>query len=99
MYKLEAGDYQLLEGEPIWLSELNLGIGREQGTYQGITREWLYWYDDQGERYLNPEERLLTAQEQLKQERQAKANAIERANRLEQLLREANINPEGNSQV
>ncbi|MEQ8380886.1 MAG: Uma2 family endonuclease [Coleofasciculus sp. A1-SPW-01] len=99
VYKLEAGDYQLLEGEPVWLSELNLGIGREEGTYQGITREWLYWYDDQGERYLNPEERLLTAQEQLQQERQAKANAIERANRLEQLLREANINPEGNSQV
>lgn len=39
VYKLEAGDYHLLEGEPVWLAELNLGIGREEGTYQGITRE------------------------------------------------------------
>ncbi|NEP60972.1 MAG: Uma2 family endonuclease, partial [Symploca sp. SIO2G7] len=50
VYQLEAGKYQLLEGEPVWLAKINLGIGREQGTYQGITREWLYWYDEQGKR-------------------------------------------------
>ncbi|MGB7444999.1 MAG: Uma2 family endonuclease [Coleofasciculaceae cyanobacterium] len=88
VYKLEEGEYQLLAGEPVWLSEINLGIGREEGTYQGITREWLsrewlYWYDEQGKRYLTPEE-------QLEQERQ-------RTKRLEQLLREAGINPDDES--
>jgi hypothetical protein len=42
----------------VWLSEINLGIGRGEGTYQGINREWLYWYDEKGERYLTPEERI-----------------------------------------
>ena len=91
VYKLEDGEYQLLAGEPVWLSEINLGIGREEGTYQGITREWLYWYDEQGKRYLTPEE-------QIQQERQDKNTALERAKRLEELLREAGIDPDGNSQ-
>ncbi len=99
VYKLEGGEYKLLEGEPVWLSEINLGIGKSEGIYQGITREWLYWYDEKGERYLTPEEiivatqqqlqgtenRAILAEEQLQQERQ-------RAQRLEQLLREKGIN-------
>jgi Uma2 family endonuclease len=67
VYQLEKGQYQLLAGEPIWLSNLGLGIGREVGIYQGITREWLYWYDDQGKRYLTPEEELRSAQQRNKQ--------------------------------
>jgi hypothetical protein len=39
-----------------------LGLGKELGTYQGITREWLYWYDEQENRYLSPEERIIQAQ-------------------------------------
>jgi len=103
VYQLEAGEYQLLEGEPVWLAKINLGIGREEGTYQGVTREWLYWYDKQGERYLTPEEtisdtqrqlqsaenRAIAAEEQLEQESQ-------RAKRLAQLLREAGIDPDEN---
>lgn len=96
VYRLVSGEYQLLSGEPVWLSEINLGIGRGEGTYQGIRREWLYWYDEKGERYLTPEERIfatqnraIIAEEQLQQER-------ERAKRLEQLLREAGIDPNSN---
>jgi len=47
VYRLVDGEYVLLSGNPVWLPEINLGIGRERGTYQGITREWLYWYDQQ----------------------------------------------------
>ena len=65
VYKLEQGEYKLLEGEPVWLSEINLAIGREEGTYQGITREWLYWYDEQGKRYLTPEEKILASEKQV----------------------------------
>jgi Uma2 family endonuclease len=64
VYQLVEGEYQLLSGVPVWLSELNLGIGIEEGTYQGITREWLYWYDEEGTRYLTPEEQILAAQQQ-----------------------------------
>ncbi len=63
VYQLEKGDYQLLDGEPVWLAEIGLGIGREQRIYQGINREWLYWYDGRGKRYLTPEERILDAEE------------------------------------
>ncbi len=57
-YQLNNGQYEFLEGEPVWLRELGLGIGLEQGIYQGIKREWLYWYAEQGKRYLTPEERI-----------------------------------------
>jgi len=67
VYQLENGQYQLLAGEPVWLSNLGLGIGREIGIYQGIKREWLYWYDERGKRYLTPEEELRSAQERNKQ--------------------------------
>ncbi|NJL65762.1 MAG: Uma2 family endonuclease [Microcoleus sp. SM1_3_4] len=58
LYRLEQGKYVLLSGNPIWLPEINLGLGREVGTYQGITREWLYWYDESGQKLLTPEERI-----------------------------------------
>ena len=91
VYKLEDGKYQLLEGEPVWLSEINLGIGREEGTYQGITREWLYWYDEKGERYLTSEERMLAVTEQLQQERQRAEQEKQRADRLAAKLRELGV--------
>ena len=63
VYQLSERQYELLSGEPIWLSELNLGIGKETGIYQGIEREWLYWYNEKGIRYLSPEERITQARE------------------------------------
>ncbi|MEJ1931247.1 Uma2 family endonuclease [Nostoc sp. NIES-2111] len=62
-YKLVNGEYQPLQGNPIWLAEVGLGIGMERGTYQGINREWLYWYNEQGERLLTPEEQAKQAQQ------------------------------------
>ena len=67
VYQLEAGEYKLLSGEPVWLPQLNLGIGKAEATYQGITREWLYWYDEKGDRYLTPEERAERAELELQQ--------------------------------
>ena len=86
VYQLNDGNYELLQGEPIWLSELNLGIGKETGTYQGIEREWLYWYDEKGERYLTPEERIKEAEKQA-------IDAQERAKYLEERLRGLGIDP------
>jgi Uma2 family endonuclease len=57
VYRLENGEYVLLQGNPVWLPQINLGIGRERGTYLGRTREWLYWYDNTGKRIPTAEER------------------------------------------
>ena len=86
VYQLEEGEYILQSGEPVWLAELKLGIGRDRGTYQGITREWLYWYDQQGKCYPTPEERILEAQQQIRE-------AQQRAQRLEERLRSFGIDP------
>jgi len=87
VYRLVDGAYDLLPGNPVWLPEINLGIGREEGTYQGLTREWLYWYDSLGQRFLTPEERAL-------QEQQLRLKAEERAQRLAQRLRELGVDPD-----
>jgi Uma2 family endonuclease len=70
VYHLEDGEYVLMAGNPIWLLELGLGIGAERGTYQGIEREWLYWYDQSGKRYPTPEEQIFTAETEVEKLRQ-----------------------------
>jgi hypothetical protein len=68
------------------MPEIGLAIGREQGTYLGRTREWLYWYDNEG--------RLLTPEEVAQQERQRANQEQQRANRLAARLQELGINPD-----
>jgi Uma2 family endonuclease len=58
IYKLIQGKYLPVIGNPVWLPELGLGIGKERQIYQGREREWMFWYDQQGNRYLLPEELL-----------------------------------------
>lgn len=57
VYRLENGEYVLQHGNPVWLPEIGLGIGRERGTYTARTREWLYWYDNTGKKIPTAEER------------------------------------------
>ncbi len=70
VYKLVNNAYELLNGDCIWLPEIGLAIGIERGTYLGITREWLYWYDEQGERFLTPEEQMKQARQEAQQAQQ-----------------------------
>ncbi len=65
VYRLVEGEYVLQPGDVIWMPEIGLGMGRERGTYQGLTREWLYWYNEDSNRYQTPEEVALTSQQQL----------------------------------
>ena len=74
--------YKLQEDNPLWMPEIGLGIGTGIGNFQGITREWLYWYDQQGKRYPTPEESQQQEQEarqqaeaQKLQEQQARQQA------------------------
>ena len=80
VHRLVNGTYERISGEPIWMPEIGLGIGRATGIYEGWTREWLYWYDQEGNRFSNPEELL-------KQEQQMRENLIAK-------LREKGIDPD-----
>jgi len=70
VYRLVEGKYVLQPGDIAWMPEIGLGTGREQGTYQGLTREWLYWYDQNGNRYHTPQEVTVEQQQQLEQTQQ-----------------------------
>jgi Uma2 family endonuclease len=100
VYQLIQGQYELLKGEPVWLSELGLGIGKETGIYLGIEREWLYWYDQFGKRHLSPEERALKSQQQLLEAQQqslaSQQRALEaqaRTQLLEEKLKSLGVDP------
>ncbi|NJR16325.1 MAG: hypothetical protein HC785_11815 [Calothrix sp. CSU_2_0] len=108
VHKLIDGEYVLQEGNLIWMAEIGLGIGCERGNYSGVTREWLYWYDEQGKRYPTPQEwiqqesqrameaqeRAEQAQERAEQAQERAEQAQERAERLAAKLRELNIDPD-----
>jgi Uma2 family endonuclease len=91
VYQLSERQYIRLPGEPIWMPEIGLGIGREIGTFENWQREWLYWYDEQGNRYLTPEEIAQRERQRAETERQ-------RADRLAQLLRERGLDPDSLSE-
>ncbi|MBV8885394.1 MAG: Uma2 family endonuclease [Chroococcidiopsidaceae cyanobacterium CP_BM_RX_35] len=91
VYRLVAGEYQHQMEEPFFFPEVGLGIGRSQGVHGGLQREWLFWYDQQGNRLRSPDERTQQAeqrieqtQQQLEQERQRTQQAEQRTQQAEQ---------------
>jgi hypothetical protein len=80
VYKLVDGAYILQPGDPVWIPPVGLALGRGRGSYLGRSREWLYWFTDQGERLLTPEEFA--------------AIESQRAERLAAKLRELGVNPD-----
>lgn len=87
VYRLVDGSYVRQAGNPIWMPEVGLGIGCEQGTYEGLTRDWLYWYDEQGQRLLSPREQLEQEHQRAEQERRLREDLLDR-------LRQRGINPD-----
>jgi hypothetical protein len=94
VYRLVQGTYVQQSGEPFFLPEIGLGIGRGQGTYRGWSREWLYWYDSDGNRLPSPDERAEQAQQQLEQERQRVEQEIRTREELIAKLRARGIDPD-----
>ncbi len=66
------------------LPEIGLGIGRSRGTYVGWEREWLFWYDQEGNAYRTLEELA----EQQRQRAEQYQQRVERAERAEKTLQE-----------
>jgi Uma2 family endonuclease len=86
VYQLINGSYQLQIGEPFWMPEIGLGIGRCPEIFPGTEEEVLSWFNEHGDRYLRPEETAI----------QAEARAIQsenRSNKLAAKLQELGIDP------
>jgi Uma2 family endonuclease len=93
VYRLEKGVYIRLEGNPVWMPEIGLGIGFAVGRHEELTRQWLYWFDENGDRYPTPDE--LRQQERLLRERsdERAEQAEQRAEELAQRLRDLGVEP------
>lgn len=101
VYRLVDGSYQLQIGEPLWMPEINLGIGRFRRIIGGVERELLYWYDEHLTRYLAADEAEVQARQIADAERvRADAERVRadterlRAERLAALLRELGQDPQ-----
>jgi Uma2 family endonuclease len=78
VYKLENGAYRLQVGEPLWMPEVGLGIGRRQLNLGNIDQEGLTWFDVLGNPYLDADElvqqelaqRVVAEREQRRAERE-----------------------------
>jgi Uma2 family endonuclease len=95
IHKLANGRvYELQNANPLWMPEIGLGIGSERASYDDLTREWLYWYDENDKRYPTPYEQIELANQAIEQERQQTEQERQRAERLAAQLRALGVEPE-----
>ena len=91
VYKLVGDSYQLQIGEPFWMPEIGLGIGRCPEIFAGSNEEVLSWYDERGDRYLRAEEKEIQAVAAAIQSRAEADLAKQRADKLLAKLQELGI--------
>jgi Uma2 family endonuclease len=94
VYKWVEGQYQLHRGEPFWMPEIGLGIGRCQRIVGGLDREVLAWYEVTGDRYLSAEERAEQEKQRAEQEKQRAEQERAAKEKLMDYLRSLGIDPE-----
>ena len=92
VYKLVDDRYQPVPANEhgiVWMPEISVGMGCEVRSFATWEREWLYLYDQSGDRYLTADE--IAVQERLiaLQERMAKQQAEQNLWQAEQNLRQA----------
>jgi Uma2 family endonuclease len=83
VYKLMEGQYRRQSGEPVWMPEIGLGIGRVQRELEGIEQEWLAWHNAEGNPYPLPEEMIHKFRQRAEQERLRAERAELRAEQAE----------------
>jgi len=94
VYRLVNGSYERQTGNPVWMPEMALGIGCEVGTHEGCTREWLYWYNQKGDRFPTPANVIEQEQQRAQQSEQRAEQERQRAERLAEHLRQMGVNPD-----
>ncbi|MBA3922969.1 MAG: Uma2 family endonuclease, partial [Nostocaceae cyanobacterium] len=89
-FKLTGGHYQEQTLDPenprLWIAELEMGVGLWLGEFEGITRQWLRWYDAEGNWIPTDTE---FAQQQAQQERQEKELAQQQVEQERQIAQQA----------
>ena len=94
-FQLTGGRYQEQAIDPtqprLWIPELGLGLGLWQGEFEGVTRQWLRWYDDQENWILTDAERATQAEAQL---RQVALNLLQQGMTIEQVAQLTGLSAE-----
>ncbi len=91
VYKLIQGQYRLQEGEPYWMPEVGLGVGRCQIMMGNLPQEQLAWFDQQGDRHLSEAE---IERQRAETERQRAETERQRREQLETFLRSQGFDPD-----
>jgi Uma2 family endonuclease len=98
VHKLVGQAYQLQQGEPFWMPEVGLGIGRCVLPTDPMAREVLSWFDQTGDRYLSEAEaqqqRTDFERQRADFEQQRADFERQRAERLVARLRELGEDPD-----
>jgi len=105
VYRLAGGRYRQESGEPYWMEEVGLGIGRVRGEVDGIEREWLAWHDWDGNPYPLPSQLSQQQREQIEQQQQQiqrkdqqvdqlQHGLLQRAAKMAQKLRALGVDPD-----
>ena len=94
IHKLIQGNYELQNANPLWMPEIGLGIGSERAEYDDLTREWLYWYDENDNRYPTPYEQIELERQRANDADRLIEQERQRADRLAAKLRDLGIDPD-----
>jgi Uma2 family endonuclease len=94
IYQLVNGQYIQMVGNRVWIPEIGLGIGKETLTYQEHHREWLFWYNEAGDRYPTPQERADQECQRADQQQERADRAEQQLQRLADRLRALGIDPD-----
>ncbi|MEH2195257.1 MAG: Uma2 family endonuclease [Nostoc sp.] len=71
VYQRVDDEFVLQSQDQFWIPELQLGIGVAAGIHKGWERDWLFWFDRDGDRFLTPDERIEQAGQQTQQAQEA----------------------------
>ncbi len=94
IHKLIQGNYELQSNNPLWMPEIGLGIGSERAEYDDLMREWLYWYDENDNRYPTPYEQIELERQRANDADRLIEQERQRADRLAAKLRDLGIDPD-----
>ncbi len=91
LFRLEGTAYQELSEQRLWIEPLQIGLGLWQGSFAGVERLWLRWYDAKG-RWISTD--IEQERQRTEQERQRAERAEQRAAALAARLRALGVDPD-----